>query len=348
MTIWINQPGNYSGDTWHIAAAMSLSDSISLVQTVHERDCRTAQQARTFYHDIGINNSRVLMVPLVSTLDCDLRLSRVADRVKYNYRHIQAASDALQKQGCAKTNICYAYQATALYLQAAHQKQFASETLKNVFTESLVKENPEAVLEIEKRARAIPSNAVLIIGRYANYLKEYDADCARTSTIVELAHSHGRPYCLIANESADATKTANLFNIAVIDPYCLHKDINNVRDTGRVDMRGTAYFWRCLAQKGRQNLVVGGRSGSVDIAAYLGVEVVEWDVFNADDPESLRLANMSPSMCSTVNISKDTEFDHKSHYLVESSCCTDGPTEMSARTALDYALKGCRVTVIHK
>lgn len=349
MTIWINQPGNYSGDTWHIAAAMSLCDTISLVQTVHKRDSKTAQQARAFYSDIGINGSRVLMVPLDRDLEQGLHLSQVASRVEYNHRHKQTAYDALQQYGYAEAELYYVYQATGLYLREAHRNQHSPETLSDAFTKSLVKEYPDAVSAIESRAREIPPNAVLIIGRYAQYLREYDADYSRTSIIVDQAYRHGRPCCLVADASnANAKKISNQLNMTLIDPYSVHKDIDSVSGTKRVDMRGTACFWKYLAQNGRQNLVIGGRSGSVDIAAYLGLDVIEWDVFNADDPESLRLAYMSPSICSTINISKDTGFDHMSHYLVGSSCCTNRTIEMSAQTAMHYALKGNRVTVVHE
>lgn len=49
-----------------------------------------------------------------------------------------------------------------------------------------------------------------------------------------------------------------------------------------VDLRHTAYLWWCVARLNNIAGVVGGMSGSLDIAAYMGVRCLCWDIAISD------------------------------------------------------------------
>ncbi|MDY0148939.1 MAG: hypothetical protein RBT03_02490 [Kiritimatiellia bacterium] len=348
---WINQPGNYSGDTWHIAAAMASSPDISVIQTVMPRDIKTARQARAFYRDIGISSARILCHFTDEDIESDLRLSRVQDRVKYVERNRAMAEDYLMSSGREGHIPLHVYKATCICMNKISHMGSATfrKYIQSTFTASLASTMPHTVTGIRRITNAISPQTVLVVGRFAKYLKDYDASCERTMSIVNHARSAGRSCRLLADtSSAECRKVSSECNLEVTDLYDLHEDTNDVDGTGRVDMRATATFWHQLAEPNRNHVVIGGRSGSVDAAAYLGMAVAEWDVFNPEDPESLRLANMAPDLCSTINISRDDGFAHNSHYRRLSSAGECNEIAMAAHSAFDCVLSGETVSVIHE
>lgn len=94
--------------------------------------------------------------------------------------------------------------------------------------------------------------------------------------------------------------------------------------------------------------MLGGRSGSVDVVAYLGFRVAEWDAFDQEDPESLRLARMAPDLCSTIHLSRTDSLEFNADYWVRTPSGKEQRTSFSARAALHAFLEGSDVRVIHK
>lgn len=346
---WINQPGNYTGDTWHIGAALILQPDLHVIQTVMDAHAPHAQQARTFYRDLGIDPARIVTCPTTDNLEAGLRLSRPIHRVRYNDLNVKLARRHLRGIFDMEPTVLPVYKATSIYLNASTNDPAATTSLRNLFTAHLERGHPDVVAQIRRTVDAMPPNAVLIIGRYARYMADFNADDAKVAAIAERARSHGRPCCLVADsESGEAQNFARRFELPIADPYHLHRHIDCIENTGRVDMCGTATFWKLLSSPGRDHIVIGGRSGSVDAAAYLGLNVVEWDMFHPCDPESYRLAIMAPRLCSTLALSRVDDFACTALYSLHSPSQPHRRETMMARDALSYAMTTGRVGVIHQ
>jgi len=98
----------------------------------------------------------------------------------------------------------------------------------------------------------------------------------------------------------------SLFVIGIATPRGKPGDIDLFDSDGKsqakqkfVDKRRTAYFWKKVSELQLQHEVhglIGGRSGSMDIAAFMGVNAFSWDEYNQRDEQVLRLLQTYPLM----------------------------------------------------
>ncbi len=335
-SIWLNQPGDYSGDSWHIAGAMLLDPRIGVVQTVGKEGPSSSRprQARAFYERLGLAD-RVRSFD-VEDLASGLRLSRSTDRVVYNHRHVDRASECLRSIGvCPET--LFVYQATAALVAAAACDDHGAglDRLAREFVGSFPVRLPEAAARVDAGIRNLPRRALFIIGRYAKYHRHFNASPATIEALVRIAADSDREPVLFADASNPEAQGAALrHRVRLFDPYDVHPSANHVDGTPHVDMQVTTYFWSALRRHCSDCLVVGGRSGSTDVASFMGMRVVEWDRFDALDPESLRLARMAPAFCSTLDIPAVDQWHGKGEYLVS----RDGRhEELQTMSALEVA-----------
>lgn len=325
--VWVNQPGDYSGDTWHIGGAMVVDPRIRVFQTVSECEhARTRSvQAAAFYSAIGFGDR----VDAVSTRDLTegLRLRCASERVIYNRRNVACASDNLRQQGLTP-RVLFVYQATSVILAnvAATSREATVALLTEAFAADFPKCLPDAAAQITDTVQSLPDRALVVIGRYAKYHHGYNASREVLDTCTRVAAEVGRKLVLFADRNNKLARAAlGDLHITCVDPYDVHSSANRIAGTPHIDMRATAYFWQMLRSHGGDCLVIGGRSGSTDIAAYMGMRVVEWDTFNPHDPESLRLSRMAPGLCSTLHIDRNEGWRSSSDHFVRLS---NGRTEV--------------------
>jgi hypothetical protein len=67
------------------------------------------------------------------------------------------------------------------------------------------------------------------------------------------------------------------------------------RTAAKADEQETAYLWSLVAKLKNVRGVIGGRSGSLDIAAFMGVRTLSWDIVD-EDAEYFRMLLAYPLM----------------------------------------------------
>lgn len=250
ISSWINQPGDYSGDTWHIAAALVTKPELGVFQTVSTKtqDSQTrSKQARAFYASIGLY-SQIDSIVFEEDLANGLKLSKARDRVIYNRRNVLKAAEELQLRGITG-KVHYVYQATSVVLdQLVHRgRKNLFQTLRSRFSLNFRDQYPEAAQKIENVVARIPKYALLVICRNAKYHPFYNASKELVTEFISIARCVGRDVVLVADATNEDVKCmADYHHIDIVDHYNVHPSINNVWGTPYIDMRATAYFWNTL------------------------------------------------------------------------------------------------------
>lgn len=335
--MWLNQPSDYSGDTWHIAAAMVVNSAVGVCQTVSQPipDAESqARRAQRFYGSIGFDD-RVRCFRTPENLRDGLQLRLAPDRVEYNERNMALARTQLA-QANERGQLLYVYQATALVMNAL--PVLGRNGLIGRLSHGLCQGFDHRSLgaaAIGELVETIPKSAIVVVGRYGGYHRRYNADLPLLREIREVALATNRQAILIADRDTEAAQSAqHELGIVIIDPYHVHSNLTTLADPRYVDMRSVAYFWRVLASARPTVTVVGGRSGATDIAAFMGARVMQWDHCDPEDPESLRLRSMCNGLCSTLEFKGHERLRSVDEYAIHNN---DGSVErcsMSAREAI--------------
>jgi hypothetical protein len=340
--IWLNQPGDYSGDTWHIAAALLLNPNLRVFQTISDAQreaCSHSLKARAFYASIGLGD-RVDVLSIPGDLGARLRQSRVTDRIYYNLKNVKAAEEKLRQRGIVG-EVLPAVEATRFLLRAIRQRGADNicTKVRDAFCRDFAELFPAAADQIRQLADSVPERSLLIIGRYATYHQHYNAGAEVLFRLVRIAQQTHREPVMIADRQIDlAIQETKDLRIRWIDPFAMHPSVQGVWGTRFVTQQSTAYLWRLLGENSRDRVVVGGRGGFTDIAALMGMRVVQWDSFDFLDPESRRLANMSPALCSTIDTSGPEGWDGRRKIHVRQS---GGKENIAAMATTDAMRRFC-------
>ncbi|WP_437512960.1 hypothetical protein [Sorangium sp. So ce1099] len=160
--------------------------------------------------------------------------------------------------------------------------------------------------EIERKVDALRGGGkcLLLNMRLGGYHPEHDVTEGIYRQLQRLARRHGWTLVCAGKPPAEWIRLPGV-TVKTLDVYS-DADLGSGMPT-EVDMRQTAYLWSLVADCGEVVGIVGGMSGSLDIAAYMGVKTFCWDISLADRrgiklkqsaeyPDSVRLLLSYPFM----------------------------------------------------
>jgi hypothetical protein len=146
-------------------------------------------------------------------------------------------------------------------------------------------------------------NILFVLGRQAGYNKDHNLSSELLEAIAAAAKDVEFSIVLVGAESLkDIAVAARLENYSIVDLQAW-KPLTGQENK---DERARAYFWRCVAElapKLKKHIkFVGGRSGSTDLPAFMGIDVLCWDKCDASNPEYLRLLLTTPLLMSLMHV----------------------------------------------
>nr|AYM52504.1 hypothetical protein [Archangium sp.] len=334
--IFINQPGGYTGDTWHLAAAMALNEKVHVVLTVteDEKDKKESPKIAKYYNDLGfgarLEINKVTLNPLkagatsVGKLEAAQHQQEAKTSVKsaYSVYHstdiIMAALEAKGHQVVVaelRSKLCVGYTETAdvvpkveAFLNSVWKHACAATGTTSpriLFVNGRFEPyNPQHSLN-QERFEQIKAAAANVKGTYVYLL----ANKAKLPEVKALQAGGPQPEAKTQKKAKinkeEADQNAWLESLARLP----EKEIGDIYDIVGSDRRRTATFWKTLATDAHkaQLYFVGGRSGSTDIAAFMGMKTLCWDFFEPEDAEYLRLRITAPALMQVCHIPKATQ-----------------------------------------
>ncbi len=165
------------------------------------------------------------------------------------------------------------FSATSVLMRAVELRGIDAvrQTLKESFLYRLTEQETST---IEERARSIGSRRCLLLNmRIGGYHPEHDVTPALYAQIKAAADVLGLHLVRIGGPHDWVTDGSGHLNVYTASPA------NFAR---QVDLRHTAYLWHVVSEMPNVVGIIGGMSGSLDIAAYMGVRAACWDVALAD------------------------------------------------------------------
>lgn len=292
---------------WHAAAALLVNPDLGVVVAVgsDEKDSKGVVEIRKFLTDIGMGNRFV---------EVDIKPSKT---VFFNGDEVEAKSlpgkplawqylGAVQKTRGNPENNTYhlIYRSTSFIMRAIedHGKELVLRVLGAGLTFGLGRNVRKFVVDYaaEVLEKFKGKKVLFVLGRVAKYNPQHDLNPDRLSLIAKAATQEGFELVIIgwAKEIDQVAKEAGVKNYTCVDL----RDWATLTGVNQLEERARAYFWRCVVALAKhksfqiQVKLVGGRSGSTDIAAFMGVDVLSWDVFNINNPEYLRLLITAPCL----------------------------------------------------
>ncbi|WP_437999319.1 hypothetical protein WMF26_04755 [Sorangium sp. So ce185] len=160
--------------------------------------------------------------------------------------------------------------------------------------------------EIARKVDALRGGGkcLLLNMRLGGYHPEHDVTEGIYRQLQRLARRHGWTLVCAGKPPAQWNELLGV-TVNTLDVYS-DADLGSGMPT-EVDMRQTAYLWSLIADCDEVVGIVGGMSGSLDIAAYMGVKTFCWDISlkdrrkiklkqSAEYPDSVRLLLSYPFM----------------------------------------------------
>ncbi|MET0404994.1 MAG: hypothetical protein ABW123_21440 [Cystobacter sp.] len=298
---YFNLPGNMTGDIWHLAAAMCLTHhfasseasielyaAIGVVQTLHgtgKSEARSPELFR-FLQSLGLPT---MSVKVTSNLAAPWQMTNcIRDTVNDYIQKSQQAQSSNGEQLHQK--VIDQKISTTILMHHVRQsgRKKVIEVLREKLPAGLSKDDQEAMdAKVRQIQEAVRENGgkhvVLLNRRVGDVNKQHDTTEGVEAQLKKLA----------------AQK--NMFVLGIATPEYKPGDID-LFDTQTlskgtfVDKRRTAYFWMKVSQLPEVHGLIGGRSGSMDIAAFMGMRAFSWDENLPGDEQYLRLLQTHPIM----------------------------------------------------
>lgn len=290
-TRFICQPGSFTGDVWHVAAAMALDEDVKTIVVVGKQDwkiTRKSLQFRKFYEDIELDSQvEIYQAPGMNK------------QVTPEYLLGRAQKYAVSKEWCAKEDILLPYSSTSILIRAIQRKGVKPvvECLQKCFVKGLSDKQKKSV---QKKVADldIQGPSILVNMRCAHYNFEHNI----TRLIFEqICAAAARSKLGVIRAGVFEPGNENHLKYGAWMKEVAHKELDIYNSKGKekpepVDQRETAYMWQLLAEDKNVRGIVGGRSGSLDIAAFMGVRTFSWDIVNVKDAEYVRMFMAYPLM----------------------------------------------------
>ncbi len=339
--VYINMPADYSGDIWHVAAALVVDCRVHVVftrQTKAEtsKDMTTMAKARAFFLSIGIPESRMEVIDIepfeVSAKVADTKIREMALDVDESEikRDIYTARSHQERAKAAKGQPVHAvYSSTCIWTDAINAKSRADvlDAIKAAFIRDFEKNHPDEAAAIRQRIAEVTAGAagfVFVNMRMANYHPEdntsfwiYNAAAATVNSLktrkIRLIRVGSFNPKDKTHASEDGKWMKDLVN-EVVDIY------NFCRlPSGLADMQSVAYFWAQVASLDGCIGVLGGRSGSSDIAGLMGNRLLCWTICRPVDPGYQRQHLMVGKIMSLIDCDANNPkySSSKPHYTLD-------------------------------
>ncbi len=318
---WMIHPGAMTGDLWHLVAALHFDPKLRLLvvwNRANEKDDLQANALLDLVDRLGLGvGDRVLrhsvnMGPGASVGNRDARVlgaERVADAISGHRRGIPLVGHTW-----ASTSVL-----TQAALRGGYRPNRVPDALRDLFTEATAASTDFARYRAAFDAyclgwlrRLQPGTHYILVnmrwtGEHGQN-PQHNITQPRFNQIVDLAQwltnmagkpteviRVGRPE-LLDRENCGWLAGPGARDTAAVDIYCddranaptgLHQQI-------LTNKLYQPYFWRQVVASGRRASLIGGRSGGMDIASFLGVRTASWDRPSATDQHYLRLHWAAP------------------------------------------------------
>jgi osmotically-inducible protein OsmY len=312
-------PGNYSGDSWACVAAMLLDPTIHVILTAKDSledlaestdyDKIAAQFLEFAKQTEGVTNVNDRLHVTVGGMGQQGSDSAVASQAT------QAITD--HKKADADPLIGWTFSSTSVIMRAAERMGVAAlrSTLVGAFTAK--SEAYDALVgRIASQGPCVLLN--MRVGRPGNHPQHN-----MTKTIYSQLKKQ------ITSAGFKIVRIGTYQNSTWTPKAQWMQDLKEDNGDGilieifpsgeRADRRHTSYFWASVAKLPDVLGVMGGRSGSLDIAAFMGVRTFCWDIEKRDDAgfhEYVRQLLMFPIMsigrrCTPKTLKGGHYFDQK-------------------------------------
>ncbi len=243
----------------------------------HHADETTAKfhtkfnQATKFYSDVGIESSRVVV-------DNGVKVGR-SWKESFNL-----GCENLRKRGLAeKRRYGMTWASTSILMKEAERcgVPYVQSQLRSAFVRGLSKRVADRTRRKLDFMRA--NRRYLFINmRYATHNREHNVTRGIYRQLRAAAGLFGLTVVRVGLPHAPSQRTGRDWMAELTEPAI---DIYNVNGATagpiEVDMRETACLWKHVAEAGNA-WIIGGRSGSFDVACLLGVRGFSWDIIDRE------------------------------------------------------------------
>lgn len=331
---YMSLPTNYSGDRWHVGIAMALDPSLKLV-LIGKRDVQSNADSR--YIKIG-KQTKELISALIGEDDFKNRSKRLhldpniqmvskktINKKFKEFIDAEIKDKTEQEKINIKMNAKSQYASTSIIMHVMETKgvEPVLNQIKQLFSQAAERLPTDRKQAIEARLEPLKEveQCVLVNMRCAHYNLEHNITLPILNQIQEVSNAQGVtvvPVGIYDYVNPGHRKHEEwLQKIDGLDIYGVRKHIQG-QSLENNDIE-TAYFWLRLAEKYGEKVkgYLGGRSGSTDIAAFLGIRTLSWDKLNCEDPQFVRLLLSFPIMSiGTLNENSQLlEKEALSHWL---------------------------------
>lgn len=263
-------PGNYSGDAWASAACLQLDQNIKVA--VPSKSSGIFDQVTTQFVNLCNNlevQNRVLRQNNLNTLV----------QVSESQAAIQAAAIIREDAGQdVNPYVGWTYATTSVMM--AYAEQHGVNDLLDQLCDNFVEVTDDFNQHFQRLQDM--DDVVLVnmrIGRRGNH-PQHDISEAIYAQIVTSAHRAGLDVVRIGSYQDEDNTPGGRWMEHLAEPV-----IELFQPGVRLNRGHTAHFWRRIAGMANVKGVIGGRSGSLDVASFMGVRTLCWDVVDVSDQE---------------------------------------------------------------
>lgn len=314
---WLIHPGAMTGDLWHIVAALNLDQNLQLVvvwNRANEQDSRNAQALLDLVGSLDISADRVIratvnLAPNASISNAQARNEGV-QRVRRSHEpplvgHTWASTSVVVEQAFvdrydparvqqrlsqAFTNAREAsdqfralkadYDGYALnWLETL--KQDTHYVLVNMRWTGLNGQNPQHNITQDRFNQIVATAKVC-------------TDAKQPTQVIRI----GRPELRDQTNCGWAADAAGTLGVDIFCDNVTTAELHTLNEAIWTNKLFHAYFWQQVASRaaetGTRIGLIGGRSGGMDIASFMGVRSASWDRPSADDQHYMRLHWAAP------------------------------------------------------
>lgn len=310
MAEYIILPGEYSGDMWHVVAACIVRPGLQILIGVlsdGEKEIEGAKAIMTYFEKVGLAD-RVQILAGKSGYKEVVLAGKTREISDIEGKPVMWQHLALAQAKFPNDSIPPLYACTSMIMRAIEElgKTKVIAGLRAGLSANLGLATREHVASYALTVlTATKSKKVLfVLGRDAGYNPQHNLTPTRMQEIARAAAEAGYHLVLVGGPKGlnELAEKVGLENYSVIDL----RDWVTLTGSEHQDERARAYFWYCVVdialKEGTCVKFVGGRSGSTDLPAFMGMDVLSWDTFDANNPEYLRLLLTAPLLMKVTHV----------------------------------------------
>ncbi|MCX6626538.1 MAG: hypothetical protein NTW28_02765 [Candidatus Solibacter sp.] len=341
--VYLNLPADYSGDIWHVAAALVVDCRVQVVFTIQSegketKNYKTVAKAKAFFQSIGILPERfheVMIKPFAASSQAADSLIREmeieVDDPDIKKDIFTARTHQAEATKAMGQPVHAVYSSTYIWVKAIEDKgrDVVLKAIKAAFVLGFEDSHPKESKAIRDRIAEVTYGAkkfLFLNMRMANYHPEDNTSRSIYNKIAGIANNNkGMRLIRVGSfNPGDKVHTGPkgewMEDLAteVIDIYGFC-----TLESGLADMQSVAYFWAQVAAAPDCLGVAGGRSGSSDIAGLMGNRLLCWTICRPQDPGYQRQQIMVGRIMSLIDLNADiADYEtHRKHYDADFTEC---------------------------